>query len=166
MAVAAGRPKFDFIPAMVGTGAGLTSGLLRSYGGSLPAWRMGVFNGALLALGVAGHFFDWNNDLSYGLQISGAYGLAERVGPAIAGKSAVLILEDAVPNDAVAASRAQRAAAVPATHAGCSSCAAAALRSPEAVRNGSPAAFRGDVVRVSAPPQIATTTRTEALGIL
>jgi hypothetical protein len=127
MAVTQGRRPFDFIPVMVGTGAGLGAGLLRSYGTGLPAWRMGVYEGVLIAGGVAAHFFDLNNDLAYGLQIAGAYGLAEQIAPAIKGKNAALIFSDIAE---IAPS--QPAAHRVSSHAGCSACAAKALRSPAA----------------------------------
>jgi hypothetical protein len=170
MAVTQGRRAFDFIPLMVGTGAGLGAGLLRSYGTGLPAWRMGVYSGALIGAGVAGHFFDLNNDLSYGLQIAGAYGLAEQVAPAIKGKSAKLLFSDVAEIAGDTRAGAHRVG----SHAGCSACAAKALRNPETasgdiavlVQGGAERSAPTAAVRRPAPATRRTQPREEAVGVL
>jgi hypothetical protein len=165
MAVTQGRRAFDFIPVMVGTGAGLGAGLLRAYGTGLPAWRMGVYEGGLIAAGVACHFFDVNNDLAYGLQIAGAYGLAEQIAPAIKGKSVKLIFSDIAEIAPPAAHRVS-------SHAGCSACAAKALRSPVSpdiavlTDGGGTVVTRRAAVTGQPQPPNRRQPREEAVGVL
>lgn len=125
------RRRFDYVPVAVEAGAGLVGGILAvdAWAGSLGKYREGVYKGALVAAGVAGHFLDWDDDVTYGLLGAGAFAFAQQIGPAIHGRNARILLTDTAP---------QRAPSHGHT-AGCSSCATAALRNPEAVRVGAPA---------------------------
>ncbi len=80
--------RYDFIPGLVGAGAGLVDGTISTF---VPATSLGgfgehvptAFEGLLVGAGLLGWGMDWNADVAYTLQAAGVFGLMRRVPAAI-----------------------------------------------------------------------------------
>jgi hypothetical protein len=97
---AGGRPRgeaFRFSSLAVGTAAGALDGALKQYVTPHAWWARGAGRIGMVGLGVLGYFIGLPDDVSYGLQTAGTFGLAGQVAPAIGQKSARVVLADVAP---------------------------------------------------------------------
>jgi hypothetical protein len=74
-------PSFDFVPLLVASAAGVGNGLVvkATHGGSHPVLYPGLYEGALVAGGVALDWFGVNPDIGTAMTIAGAALLSQRL---------------------------------------------------------------------------------------